>query len=412
MSRLTSTRFGISYPNPATRDEPADVPSDLQLLVFGIEGQATRYSQGLFSARPAAGKIGSFYYATDQTLIYYDTGAAWITIGPPAAGSIGPTQLANDAVQTVHIASGAVGADEIATDAVGTSEIAPGAVSDVEVAAANKDGASGTYSMRRLGTSAGMAAAGTHAAQHALAGADPLPANSVGASQIQDDTVGLAELTAAVEERLFQPGFPIPWPYAEASIPTGFAAMYGQAISRASNPVMHAAAAAASYPHGNGDGSTTFNVMDTRGRSLFGKDDTGGTAANRITSTYNGTTLGGVFGTQEVTLTLAQTPVHSHTVNSHNHGGVVTTVGDHDHAHPISVGVANFASSWTPVGGNAMYGFEGGSITIWGWPYTWPSGSHNHGIPSEAPGTNSQGSGGAHPNLPPGIIVNWICRLG
>jgi microcystin-dependent protein len=34
------------------------------------------------------------------------------------------------------------------------------------------------------------------------------------------------------------------------------------------------------FPYGNGDGSTTFNLPDFRGRTLFGRDNQGGTAAN------------------------------------------------------------------------------------------------------------------------------------
>jgi hypothetical protein len=39
-----------------------------------------RDSQGLFSGRPAAGVIGRYYYATDEGLLYRDTGSAWVQI--------------------------------------------------------------------------------------------------------------------------------------------------------------------------------------------------------------------------------------------------------------------------------------------------------------------------------------------
>ena len=67
--------------------------------------------------------------------------------------------------------------------------------------------------------------------------------------------------------------------------------------------------------YGSGDGSTTFNVPDLRGRVVAGKDNMGGVAANRITSAISGvtgTTLGAVGGSQSLTS-------HNHTQNSHNH---------------------------------------------------------------------------------------------
>lgn len=47
------------------------------------------------------------------------------------------------------------------------------------------------------------------------------------------------------------------------------------------------------FPHGNGDGSTTFNVVDMRGRVPAGRDNMGGTAASVLASTLSGTTTAG-----------------------------------------------------------------------------------------------------------------------
>lgn len=43
------------------------------------------------------------------------------------------------------------------------------------------------------------------------------------------------------------------------------------------------------FPWGNGDGTSTFNVPDLRGRAFAGADAMGGTAASRLTSTFYGT---------------------------------------------------------------------------------------------------------------------------
>ncbi len=70
--------------------------------------------------------------------------------------------------------------------------------------------------------------------------------------------------------------------------------------------------------YGAGDGSTTFNVRDDRGRVKAGKDDMGGaSAANRLTvggAGVAGTTLGASGGSQTHTLSMTEMPSHSHSI--------------------------------------------------------------------------------------------------
>jgi microcystin-dependent protein len=94
-------------------------------------------------------------------------------------------------------------------------------------------------------------------------------------------------------------------PFAGASAPDGYLLCYGQAVSRSSYSDLFAAIGTT---WGAGDGSTTFNVPDLRGRVAAGKDDMGGTAANRITNAVSGivgTTLGAAGGDQNM-------PAHVH----------------------------------------------------------------------------------------------------
>src|SRR5215469_4695149 len=71
-------------------------------------------------------------------------------------------------------------------------------------------------------------------------------------------------------------------------------------------------------PYGVGDGSTTFNVPDLRGRFLAGADAMGGTAANRLGSNssvggISGTaSLGAAGGAQTHVQTLAELVPHNH----------------------------------------------------------------------------------------------------
>lgn len=101
-------------------------------------------------------------------------------------------------------------------------------------------------------------------------------------------------------------------PFAGATAPNGWLLCYGQAVSRT---VYAALFAAIGTVHGVGDGSTTFNLPDMRGRAVAGVDNMGGSAANRITAGgagITGTTLGAVGGTETHTLTTAQLASHTH----------------------------------------------------------------------------------------------------
>jgi Phage Tail Collar Domain len=61
---------------------------------------------------------------------------------------------------------------------------------------------------------------------------------------------------------------------------SAFVLPFGQAISRTTYATLFALTGTTFGP---GDGSTTFNVPDLRGRAVFGQDNMGGSAAGRIT---------------------------------------------------------------------------------------------------------------------------------
>jgi len=87
-------------------------------------------------------------------------------------------------------------------------------------------------------------------------------------------------------------------PYGGTSAPTNWAFAFGQAISRTGFATLFAAYG---ILYGSGDGTTTFNMPDLRGRIPAGKDDMGGSAANRLTVTSmtpNSITVGAVGGSQ------------------------------------------------------------------------------------------------------------------
>lgn len=115
----------------------------------------------------------------------------------------------------------------------------------------------------------------------------------------------------------FQSGMVMP--YAGTTAPTGWLMCYGQAVSRTTYADLFNAFGGASTPYGTGDGSTTFNVPDLRGRVIAGKDDMGATSADRLTNQsggLDGDTLGATGGAETHTLLEAELPSHTHSVPS------------------------------------------------------------------------------------------------
>src|SRR5262249_15554071 len=91
---------------------------------------------------------------------------------------------------------------------------------------------------------------------------------------------------------------------------SNFALAYGQAISRTTYA---ACFAVMGTTFGAGDGATTFNLPDKRGRVSAGKDDMGGAAASRLTTSYfgsNASTLGAASGFESNTLSTTTMPAH------------------------------------------------------------------------------------------------------
>ena len=154
-------------------------------------------------------------------------------------------------------------------------------------------------------------------------------------------------------------------PYAGSSAPTGFLLCYGQAISRSTYADLFSAI---STTYGTGDGSSTFNVPDLRGRVVAGQDDMGGSSGDNLTGLsggVNGDTLGATGGSETHTLTTAQMPAHTHTVTAHENPG--------------GTGDSN--------------GSEGGDSSY-----------------DRSSTTSSTGGGDAHNNVQPTIILNYIIK--
>ena len=182
---------------------------------------------------------------------------------------------------------------------------------------------------------------------------------AVDTNHIKDGSVTAAKLDSAAVSVLMPTASLMP--YAGTAAPTGYLLCDGAAISRTTYSSLFGIVGTT---YGVGDGSTTFNIPDLRGRVIAGQDDMGGTSANRLTNQsggLNGDTLGATGGAETHTLTTSEMPSHSHTYAKHT-----------------SLGASGS-------GGNAQLG-------------------------ASTQSTSSEGGGQAHNNVQPTIILNYIIK--
>jgi len=164
--------------------------------------------------------------------------------------------------------------------------------------------------------------------------------------------------------------------FAGTSAPTGFLLTYGQAVSRTTYSALFGVIGTA---FGSGDGSTTFNLPDSRGRSHIGLDNLGGSSANRITdanadslnntgggletTTATGSVSGSTGTTGSTTISISEMPSHQHDTpiaNTNNYGNGSTF--------PVSGGDLAGASTTTArltkaTGGGGSHNHSGGSLS-------------------------------------------------
>ena len=183
----------------------------------------------------------------------------------------------------------------------------------------------------------------------------------------------------------------IVWSGADAA-PALCVLAYGQAISRTDYPALYEVYGTT---YGVGDGSTTFNVPDVRGRVIAGQDDMGGVSADRLTNQSGGVegdTLGAVGGSETHALTSGQNGTHSHSVSG-NTGGTSSTF-------TYSANSANW-------GGGSNLTITNVAATGLGSTITSPSHTHSISLTSA-----ESGSGTAHNNVQPTIILNAYVYAG
>jgi microcystin-dependent protein len=217
------------------------------------------------------------------------------------------------------------------------------------------------------------------------------PGVPVGASSLIQGTPYCASYNASQPAWVLFGAGNIPVPlgamldYTGAVAPTSnWALAAGQAISRTTYAAYFSLVGTT---YGAGDGVTTFNIPDLRGRLAAGQDNMGGSAAGRIgtvstdSGTIVGTTLGSAAGSATHAQTLAELATHNHSAAD----------SGHTHSVAISTGTGNYSSGGdTPMqaGGSISTGTGFANVTI-----------------------GNAGSGNAMSLLQPTMILTKIVRI-
>lgn len=202
--------------------------------------------------------------------------------------------------------------------------------------------------------------------------APKIASDAVTTIKILDANVTVAKLGPDVALAFTPPS--TVWDFAGSSAPTGWLLCDGSAISRTTYAALFTAVGTT---YGVGNGTTTFNIPDCRGRVSVGKDDMGGSSANRMTlagSGITGTTLGSAGGEETHVMLNAEMPNHRHAISF----------------------TSQPPSTLTTVQG-------GGIIDV-------ASSTHTHTITGNSNGVTAISSGAAHQNTQPSIIFNRIIK--
>ena len=198
--------------------------------------------------------------------------------------------------------------------------------------------------------------------------ATQLANDSVITDRILDGAVTAAKLDPAAVSVLMPTGSIMS--FAGASAPTGYLLCDGAAIARQAGGSDTALFTLLGITYGAGDGSTTYNIPDLRGRVIAGQDDMGGVSANRLTGLtggVDGDVLGGSGGTETHTLSTSELPAHNHNLPVDGTGGA----------------------------------YDGESLTA--------TGGSEAGYDGSVDSAN-RGGGGAHNNVQPTFILNYIIK--
>lgn len=181
--------------------------------------------------------------------------------------------------------------------------------------------------------------------------------------------------------------------FAGATAPTGFLFCDGSAVSRTTYAALFAVLGTT---WGAGDGSTTFNVPDLRGRSTIGVGQGSG-LTNRV--------LAAIGGEENHVLSIAELAAHTHVQDAHTHTQSAHSHTDSGHTHE------QFYSNVTYAGGGGTLKQVAGSGTfLLGGQGSAALNSVAPAIQAATPINQSTGGDGAHNTMQPFVVVTKIIK--
>jgi len=254
----------------------------------------------------------------------------------------------------------------------------------------------GSVTLPRIGYRRGDAGAGNPGPESAWEAYELICRISVagGASSVSggiSDQRNKAALVDSLNHRATPPGTVDM--FAGTTAPDGWLLCQGQAVSRTTYADLFAAIGTT---WGSGNGSTTFNIPDSRGRFPVGVG--------------TGFALASSGGASTVALTTSHMPSHSHGSGTLSAGS--TNLGSH--AHPYHTrGPQAATSHGHPTTNRISRGSGGGNdnLTVTNETGAIAStnlGSHNHSVSGS---TAAVGSGSAHENKPPYRTYNFKIKF-
>jgi microcystin-dependent protein len=186
-----------------------------------------------------------------------------------------------------------------------------------------------------------------------------MASSSIGASQLIASSVGVSHAAADLLAALIPTGAVLP--YVKSTAPTGWLTCDGSAVSRTSYAALFNIIGTT---HGVGNGTTTFNVPDYRGRFMRGWDNGAGRDPDAATRTHmqTGVVVGDVVGSVQTGAYAS----HNHTATDSGHTHTAAGTGANPGG-PANTGGGTYASSTTVTTSsgtaNITVGNSGGSET-------------------------------------------------